>query len=466
MLTYTFKNTSSESLYEQLYSYIKNDILTGKLTAGERLPSKRTFAKNLGISTITVENAYALLISEGYVYSLPKKGYFVSETQEVVPVLHDETEEKKPQYFADFTSNGTLHTLFPFTIWAKLMRAVLSERQRELMQVSPGGGIAQLRSAIAEHLYQFRGMRVRPSQIIIGSGTEYLYGLIIQLLGHDKVFAVEDPGYGKIAKVYAANDVIYKYIPLDCDGVDISSLRESGADILHISPSHHFPTGIVTPISRRYELLSWAAESERHYIIEDDYDSEFRLGGKPVPSLRSIDVTDKVIYMNTFSKSLASTIRISYMVLPETLAEKFYKSLGFYSCTVSTFEQYTLAEFINGGYFGNHINRMRKYYIEERDNLLRVISENKVLKNAEISGTESGLHFLMKINTPLSDEELIKSARRHGINISCLSGYYHDAEKCREGTVVINYSGVEPDRIEEAIRRLSESISLNENRPS
>ncbi|MDD6762289.1 MAG: PLP-dependent aminotransferase family protein [Clostridiales bacterium] len=462
MLTYSFSDIGSESLYEYLYGCIKNDILSGKLRCGAKLPSKRTFAKNLGISTITIENAYALLISEGYVYSIPKKGYFVSDinisAQASPQRTEDENERREESFVADFAGNNTPHTLFPFATWAKLMRSVLSERQQELMIKSPGAGIAPLRSAIAEHLYQFRGMRVHPSQIIIGSGTEYLYGLIIQLLGSDKIFAVEDPGYNKIAKVYGANGVDYRYIPLDENGVAIEALRDSGAEILHISPSHHFPTGIVTPISRRYELLSWAAQSPKRFIIEDDYDSEFRLSGHPIPPLRSIDVTDKVIYMNTFSKSLASTIRISYMVLPRTLADKFYKALGFYSCTVSTFEQYTLAEFMNGGYFGNHINRIRRYYREERDELLKLIYSNKAFNGTEILEKDSGLHFLLRLDTELSDKALADSARRLGINISCLSEYYHNKSGAPEHTVVINYSGIEKEKIAGAVALLGKAI--------
>lgn len=454
MLTYSFSDIGSESLYEHLYGCIKNDILSGKLRPGIKLPSKRTFAKNLGISTITVENAYALLVSEGYVYSIPKKGYFVSDVNISIPDMINSDEEERQEYFADFASNNTLHELFPFTTWARIMRSVLSERQPELMMKSPGGGIAGLRSAIAEHLYQFRGMRVQPSQIIIGSGTEYLYGLIIQLLGQEKVFAVEEPGYGKIAKVYEANSVNFRYVPLDENGVDVTALKESEADILHISPSHHFPTGIVTPISRRYELLGWASEKETRYIIEDDYDSEFRLGGRPIPPLRSIDMTDKVIYMNTFTKSLASTIRISYMVLPHTLAELFYKKLGFYSCTVSNFEQYALAEFINGGHFGNHINRLRRYYRETRDELLRAVENNPALKGADILEKDSGLHFLMRLDCDKTDDELISGAHRLGINISCLSQYYHNTEKAPGGIIVVNYSGMEKEKIPEAVRLL------------
>ena len=259
--------------------------------------------------------------------------------------------------------------------------------------------------------------------------------------------------------MYGANGVKLSYVPLDDCGVKVEALKESGADILHISPSHHFPTGIITPVNRRYELLGWAAEKEGRYIIEDDYDSEFRLNGRPAPPLRSIDATDRVIYMNTFTKSLASTIRISYMVLPRTLTELFYKKLGFYSCTVSNFEQYTLAEFINGGYFGNHINRMRRYYRETRDELLKAVSENTAFSRARILEQNAGLHFLIRLDTDASDDELIRRAHRQGINISCLSQYYADRDIAPPHTLIINYSGVEKEKIPEAVRLLGRACS-------
>ena len=359
MLTYSFADLGSDSLYEHLYKCIKNDILNGVLTIGEKLPSKRNFAKNLNISTITVENAYAQLMAEGYIYSLPKKGYFVADISTSVlentantffpatdaPVTEVPVTQKP--YFADFVSNSITADNFPFSIWAKIIREVISEECDALMTNPPAGGIPELRNAIAQYLFQFRGMKVDPAQIIIGAGTEYLYGLLIQLLGNNNTFGVEDPGYRKIAQIYNSHRANCKHIPLDNYGVELGALEESGADIIHISPSHHYPTGIVTPISRRYELLGWASRSSSRYIIEDDYDCEFRLQGKPIPSLQSIDVMEKVIYINTFSKSLASTIRISYMVLPHHLLERFYRQLGFYSCTVSNFEQYTLAHFIS-----------------------------------------------------------------------------------------------------------------------
>ncbi|WP_418463831.1 PLP-dependent aminotransferase family protein [Frisingicoccus sp.] len=464
MLTYSFVDLGSDSLYEHLYKCIKNDIMSGQLKSGDKLPSKRSFAKNLDISTITVENAYAQLMAEGYIYSLPKRGYFVSEVKtfsEKQPERVRQLPEKPKEEtcFADFISNRTSHANFPFSIWAKLTREVLAGEDSTLLLPPPAGGIMELRKAIADHLYQFRGIDVSPEQIIIGAGTEYLYGLLIQLFGNEAVYAIEDPGYQKIAQIYTSHGVDLCYIPMDEGGVCTGVLEDSGADILHLSPSHHFPTGRVTPISRRYELLGWASKSDGRYIIEDDYDSEFRLLGRPIPALQSIDVMDKVIYMNTFSKSLSSTIRISYMVLPQKLLKQFYEKLGFYSCTVSNFEQYTLARFISGGYFEKHINRMRNYYRNQRDILLESIRKSPLAGKIKIKEENSGLHFLMELQTEMPDDLLEEKAGRMGLRISCLSRYYHQPEQAKQHVLVLNYSGIDREKMAEAIEILERCVN-------
>lgn len=465
MLTYSFLNLGSDSLYLHLYKCIKNDIITGNLVPGEKLPSKRSFAKNLNISTITIENAYAQLMAEGYIYSIPKKGYYIADIANTLSKVPERNMENfalasdTSSYFADFTSNQTNPDNFPFTIWTKLLREIILNNRKELMENSPSGGILELRRAIAEHLLEFRGMQVSPEQIIIGAGTEYLYGLLIQLLGHDKCYALEDPGYKKISQIYNCNHVTCKYIPMDKSGIIIDELERAHADIVHISPSHHFPTGIITPIGRRYELLGWAARTDSRYIIEDDYDCEFRLMGKPIPSLQSIDIMEKVIYINTFTKSLASTIRISYMVLPKHLINRFYDNMHFYSCTVSNFEQYTLAKFIRDGYFEKHINRMRSFYRIQRDALLESIEKSPLSSLITITEEDAGLHFLMYIDTPLSDEEFLHAAEQSGIRLSCLSQYYHDAgtaDASCSHTFIINYSAIDGKKIEEAVKRLCE----------
>ena len=459
MLTYSFENKGSDSLYEYLYKQIKADIVSGTLAPDEKLPSKRALAKNLSISTITVENAYNQLTAEGYLYSVPKSGFYVSDIASYKPVSSDKpqrtpfTPDTRTEYFADFVNNSTSTDTFPFATWTKLLRETMSEQADKLMMRSPSGGIMELRSAIADYLYQFRGMNVEPQQIIVGAGTEYLYGLLIQLLGHEKIYAIEDPGYQKITKIYRSNHVDCMPIPLDQQGVSVDALASSDADILHISPAHHFPTGIVTPISRRYEILSWAASGER-YIIEDDYDSEFRLQGKPIPSLYSIDSSDKVIYINTFSKSLTSTIRISYMVLPKPLLTRYNEELSFYSCTVSNFEQYTLAKFIEKGHLEKHINRMRNYYRNLRDAILTCIEKHPSFSRTTILEKDAGLHFLLKMDTRISDSELIAKAADQGIHISCLNQYFATPQEKDSHTIIINYSGIQLQDIEEAIRRL------------
>lgn len=376
MLTYSFSKIGSESLYMYLYKCIREDILTGKITPGTKLPSKRSFAENLGVSVITVENAYAQLVSEGYVYALPKKGFFAANLEKSTAPQKKESPRTQmpvpPKYFADFSSSRTDPQNFPFATWAKLMREIISEKSAELMVNAPCGGVFELRCAIAEHLREFRGIDADPNCIVVGAGTEYLYGLLIQLLGFDKVYALEDPGYRKIAQVYESYGVQYRFTPMDKEGIDPKALEKAA----RIFCTFHRRTTSRRASSRpshgvtRFSI--GAAQSENRYIIEDDYDSEFRLTGKPIPALQSIDSADRVIYMNTFSKSLASTIRISYMVLPTALAEAFYKNLGFYACTVSNLEQYTLAKFISEGYFEKHINRMRiRYNQKKRPHLKR-----------------------------------------------------------------------------------------------
>ena len=464
MLTYSFENIGSDSLYEHLYRCIKNDILHKKLLAGEKLPSKRGLAKNLNVSVITVENAYDQLVVEGYIYAIEKRGYFVAdiERQEGFGVIEppkQEVSKPKVQYAIDLVTNTIAHENFPFNTWAKLMREVIGSGESEkLLKAGPMGGVMELRVAISKHLYAFRGMNVEPEQIIIGAGTEYLYHMLIQLLGRKNVFAVENPGYVKLAKIYERNDVHCEHIKMDGAGISMEALERSKANIVHISPSHHYPTGIVMPVSRRYELLGWAALEEGRYIIEDDYDCEYRLSGRPIPALQSIDVMEKVIYMNTFSKSLAPSFRISYMVLPKSLLKAFYDKLGFYACTVSNFEQYALARFIGEGYFEKHINRMRNYYRMQKDQIIKQIKKSKISNLTTIHEEDAGLHFLMRIEADVKDERIIQKAKEKGVYVSCLSQYYENPDECLKHEIVVNYAGIESGKMAEAIEKLCKAI--------
>lgn len=464
MLTYSFANLQGESMYTHLYKCIKKDILEGTLKAAEKLPSKRMLAKNLGISLITVENAYAQLLVEGYIYSEPKRGYYVAILQQQLPPPNNAPTAQpivapKEHITLSFAKSSVPADTFPYNTWARLLRNTLtSADEHALISDTAAGGVLPLRKALAKHLYQFRGLNVHPEQIIIGAGTQTLYNLIVQLLGRSHIYALEDPGYPQLAAIYRANDVFCRYLPMDEKGIEVAVLENSGADILHITPSHQFPTGITMPVSRRYELLHWASKKSSRYIIEDDYDCEFRLFGRPIPPLQSIDQAEKVIYINTFSKTLAPTFRISYMVLPPHLASLFYEKLGFYSCTVSNFEQFTLAKFIDGGYFERHINRMRTYYRNKRDNLLQYLAQCPASKALQVEGENSGLHFLLHLATSASDSQLRQAAAAQGLQIKFLTDYYHNKLSDNSHTLLMNYTGIEDERLYPALDKLFEAL--------
>ena len=464
MLTYSFANLQGESMYTHLYKCIKKDILEGTLKAAEKLPSKHMLAKNLGISLITVENADAQLLVEGYIYSEPKRGYYVATLQQQLPPANNAPTAQpivapKEHITLSFAKSSVPADTFPYNTWARLLRNTLtSADEHALISDTAAGGVLPLRKALAKHLYQFRGLSVHPEQIIIGAGTQTLYNLIVQLLGRSHIYALEDPGYPQLAAIYRANDVFCRYLPMDEQGIEVAVLENSGADILHITPSHQFPTGITMPVSRRYELLHWASKKSSRYIIEDDYDCEFRLFGRPIPPLQSIDQAEKVIYINTFSKTLAPTFRISYMVLPPHLASLFYEKLGFYSCTVSNFEQFTLAKFIEDGYFERHINRMRTYYRNKRDHLLQYLAHCPAAKALQVEGENSGLHFLLHLTTEASDSQLREVALKAGLQIKFLSDYYHNMLSDNSHTMLMNYTGIEDARLYPALDKLFEAL--------
>ena len=458
MLTYTFEKNSGISLYEQLYRYIKSDILSGRLTEGEKLPSKRTLATHLEISVITVKNAYEQLAAEGYIYGVEKKGYYVSRVE--TPLQSGTAAplpeaKKEPHYVLDLVTNSISAEYFPFTVWSKAMRQTILEQDKGLLQPMPYNGALVLRRAIADNLQQFRGMTVDPEQIIIGAGTEFLYYLLIQLLGRDRIYAVEDPGYSKIGRIYESNQVPLRRIGLDDAGLSAQELRKSGADVVHISPSHHYPTGIVMPIGRRQELLRWAGEQEGRYILEDDYDSEFRFIGRPIPTMFSADERERVIYLNTFSKTIAPSMRISYMILPPHLMAEYRRRLSFYACTVSGFEQYTLAQFMARGRYEQHINRMRNRYRQKRDAVIDAIRTGPLAGRAEIMEQDAGLHFLMTLDTEMDDAVLRGRAAEKGVRLALLSDYYSVPETAPQHVVVVNYSGIELDDLHRGLDRIA-----------
>ena len=455
MVTYELKKSPGVPLYEALYRCIRQDILSGKLKPGKKLPSKRALAQNLEVSKITVETAYSQLLSEGYIRSEEKVGYFVEQVEghAAPPVPAAKPEQQSREYWLDLTESGTEQ--FPFSVWMKLQREVMLDYGEKLLLPLPNRGVPELRQAIAEHLAAFRGMQVDPENILIGAGGDFLYNLLIQLLGRDKTFAVEEPGYGKIRKIYAAGGVRCVSAGMDALGVRPDSLRD--ADVLHISPSHHFPTGLVTPVSRRMELLRWA-NAQGGYIIEDDYDSEFRFDAHPISAMYSIDAGQRVIYMNSFSKSLAPSIRISYIVLPAGLMRRFREKLGFYSCTVPSFEQYTLARFLSRGHFEKHINRMRKFYKNRRNRVVNLLNTCPFANRLTILEQDAGLHFLLKVHTDLPDQVLVEKLSAAGIRVHPLSHYYHGDPGRHAHHLVVNYAAIDEDALENALQILPDLL--------
>lgn len=471
MLTYPIEERNGESLYNYLYKCIKEDILAGRLESGSRLPSKRSFAKNLDVSVITVENAYSQLAAEGFIYSVEKKGYYVAQlskwtgmrivnNRDIQPVQNSDSMNKNNSgdIKIDLAGNIVNYDRFPFSTWSKLTRKILSEQDEGLLRAAPVKGIYGLRKAIAGYLYNYRGFEVSPERIVIGSGTEYLYGIIVRLLGRSRIYAVEDPGYYKASYVLEGNGVKCVHIPIDSSGMCIDMLDESGADIAHLTPSHHFPSGIVMPIQRRLEFMDWACAKEGRYLIEDDYDCEFRHQGKPIQTMSGIDREGRVIYINTFSKTLAPSFRISYMVLPEGLMERFEQTMSYMSCTVPNIDQYVLARFISEGYYERHINRMRVIYRGIRDELMSAIRKSSYGNRISIMEENAGLHFLVRIDTDMDDNILVRRAASIGLRIRCLSDYAYNRDNSTEHIVILNYSGIRTDDIGEAVRLLGDII--------
>lgn len=491
MITVNFDERGDRGLCEYLYSSIKNQILQGILRADEKLPSKRSLASHLGISVITVQNAYGQLISEGYIYSIEKKGFFVTDIllgksdsvfggtgngnlwEQGMSVnsvsaadLVDDSKTLAPvnsigesDFFTDFRSNSTSYEKFPFSLWAHTMRKVLNSGDEKLLQRVGVKGIYELRRSIADYLREFRNMNVKPEQLVIGAGTESLYSMVVQLLGQGKVYAVENPGYHKVAGVFKMNGAGTKPVMIDSQGINPAGLEKIKADVVHVSPAHHFPTGIVMPVRRRQELLAWADGAPDRFIIEDDYDSEFRFNGKPLPTLQSADMGGRVIYINSFSKTLAPSFRMSYMVLPENLLPDFDEKFGFYSCPVSAFEQYTLSEFIRDGFYGKHIIRMKNFYRNLRNELIRAMENSRISGKMIIKEEEAGLHFLLSVKSDESSDVIKNKLQKKNINLPLLRDFYYGTPPDDiENIFVINYSGIRKERIAETVKRIEEVL--------
>ncbi len=450
MLDYDLAKRGSNSLYEYLYQCIRDDILSGAITAHEHLPSKRALADHLAVSVITVENAYGQLAAEGYIYSLPRRGFYASELPDASRVAHTTTAagDVRDRDVRDVTgvratsgaSRQASSTLAPLAastleaarLWQRALRSTLaSEDEAEAFSPAPAQGTLRLRRAIASYLRGSRGMEVDPACIVVGAGAQLLDTMLVQLIGRDATYAVEDPGYLRLTRIYQACGCHVRHISLDAEGPCLRELEAKDVDVLHLMPSHQFPTGRVTSVARRYGLLSWAAAKPGRYLIEDDYDCEFRLAGRPIPPLAAIDASGRVIYTNTFSKSLSSALRLAYMVLPAPLMERFDSELGFYSSTVSSIDQITLARLLETGEYERHVMRVRKRAREVRDALRDALGELNVGGRITMEEADAGLHCLLSVESDLDEAELARRATQNGIPAAPLSEYAW----CRENAV-------------------------------
>lgn len=461
MLTYSMENRDGLPLYEYLYRCIRRDILAGTLTVDERLPSKRALAEHLGVSVITVESAYQQLAAEGYIRSRPRSGFFISQVERSAPAERRpvprlaETEPPPVEIVLDLKTNRVDAARFPLSTWARLTRQVLAEEGPALLSPLPQQGLPALRRAICQNLQDERGLSAAPEQVVVGAGAEYLYLLLAQLLGRDTVLAVEDPGYPKIRQVYEKSGVACVPLPLDSEGVNPTALRAARATAAHLSPSHQYPTGLVTPIRRRQELLRWAEETGG-YIIEDDYDSELRFAGRPIPPLQSIDRIGRVVYLNTFSQTIAPSMRVGFLVLPPPLLARYRRELDFYASTVPATEQFVLARFLDGGYYEQHLARMRTEYRSRRSALLDALRRSPFAHRIHITEQGAGLHFLLRLDTARSDAALALCAAERGVRLGFLSEYTRRKDAVFDHTLVLNYAGLEQERLGQAMALLTE----------
>ncbi len=444
-------------LYEQLYMAIKEAITIGKISMGERLPSKRKLAEYLGVSQTTTELAYSQLLAEGYITSQPRKGYYVQNIEELAFIEKEisplSLDEITKSYAIDFSPGKIDLDAFPFTTWRKYAKDIMHEDNKELLQLGHPQGDIILRQQIATYLYQSRGVICTADQIILGSGTEQLMPLIIRLLGKNAFYAFEDPGYPLTHHLFLDENSVP--ISVDEEGIILTELEHSPASVMYVTPSHQFPTGAVLSASRRSQLLAWAYQKNNRYIIEDDYDSEFRYVGRPFPSLQGMDQNDRVIYLSTFSKSLMPSLRMAYAVLPGSLLKLYKERFSYYSATVPRIDQYILAKFMEDGHFAKHLNRMRKIYKRKLEIILHTLSQYAPL--VKLSGEQAGMHLVLTINSTKTEQELVSLANDADIRIFGLSEY---TSKKQTGSpqLLLGFGGIPTDQVSSSIHQLMNSI--------
>ncbi|WP_242224817.1 PLP-dependent aminotransferase family protein [Bacillus cereus group sp. BfR-BA-01380] len=457
-LTIPLDSKSKIPLYIQIYNYMKKEILQGGIEAGSRLPSHRNLSLQLNVSRNTVEYAYQQLIAEGYVESKHRRGLFAASIDyDMIRTTNNKNivsrrKSIQENFRFNFSQGSIDASSFPLSTWKKITNNCLLEFENDLFTKEDPQGEWQLRSEISRYLYQARGVQSTPEQIIIGAGTQPLLWLLLQLLGYENIYAMENPGFHRVRAVMQSCGLQIQPISLDEKGIHISSLYESDANIAYVTPSHQFPYGMIMPLSRRMELLKWANDNNG-YIIEDDYDGEFRYIGKPIPSLQGLDTNGRVIYMGTFSKSFLPSFRMSYMVLPQTLLANYEHDGTIFKQTVSKIQQLTFATFMKEGYWERHLNRIRTVYKKKHHFFIHTIQQ-EMGSSVDIIGSQSGLHIVLHVHNGMNEQELINKAAEQSVKVYPLSPYDMINNFQNESYVLMGFGGISITDIPYAIQLL------------
>lgn len=455
---------SEKPLYGQIYSYIRSQIVGGKISCGEKLPSTRFLSRHLQVSRSTVELAYDQLLSEGYIESVPCRGYYAGDVTGLYlggPPKREDAwrEEKKATAEAQgvicFSADENDYAHFPYAVWRKLTRELLAEEQPKLLCAGDAAGEWDLREAICAYLYHARGVNCGPHQIVVGAGNEYLLMLLSHILGERKRVAMENPTYLKAYGTLFQMGHEMLLTGWDGGGISMEEIDRLNPDVVYAMPSHQFPMGTVMPMKRRLQLLQWASMASGRYIIEDDHDSEFRYRGKPIPSLQGSDAHGTVIYIGTFSKSVSPAVRVSYMALPERLLANYRKNCGFYSSTVPREQQALLTMFLRRGYFERHLNKMRRVYKAKHDIFLSLLKDEPWVKR--IYGDYAGMHLLVEAHGETDALRIAEDAKKEGVRVYALEEYmvFGTAKKGGAGpTLLLGYGGLSESEMREGLSRL------------
>ncbi len=481
------RSLNNSLLYIQTYNMLKKRIQSGELKAGTRLLSKRLMAEASGISVNTVDSAYQQLVSEGYLEARPRSGYYVADLgpmnhmQQELPGHDNRTDQpvlfdgvpfmdtasvQENNDFIDFSPNTIDLKAFPHAKFKKHVRDCMDSSPERLFASCDATGTTALRNSLCRYLRSSRGLTCHPGQILIGSGTDFILQLLLQIIQcatRIDAIAMENPLYNKAFQIFSGFHIPVRLIPVEKNGLRTDILQKSNANLIYLTPSHQFPLGFILPISKRTEILNWAAEKQDRYIIEDDYDSEFRYTGRPIPAISESDTNGRVIYLGTFSKSLSPSIRVSYLVLPDLLMAAFKNHLSYYTTTVSSPEQMILSHFIDSGEFERHIGRMRTLYRKKRDILLDALSIYR--EHVSIRGTDAGLHLILRVNNGMSEEDLSREALLNGVCVYGISFYYvreglTDPGEVPESTVILGYAGLSSEEIRKGVFLLAKAWHL------